>query len=64
MGDGGERHRTGDMIYAWRCSSCHHEWQATVTAGAICEWCGEDEVFVEEEKQWPPMCLLVSIKDM
>lgn len=36
-------------IYLWKCTECHHEWQATVNAGAICEWCGEDGFVLQDE---------------
>lgn len=30
------------IMYTWLCTSCHHEWEATINSGGICEWCGED----------------------
>lgn len=52
------------MMYAWKCSKCHHEWQTTVNIGAICEWCGADGVCLGKDKaQWPPMSLLQSMVD-
>ena len=42
-------------IFLWKCTKCHHEWQATVNAGAICEWCGEDGSVLGEEVVYTPL---------
>jgi len=41
-------------MYAWECSSCHHEWQSTISIGDICEWCGEEGVYIGEDVSQMP----------
>ncbi len=56
--DGHKRIRTakgeGHMMYAWKCSSCHHEWMGPDRYNIKCAWCGGEPVLLGPDKSYLP----------
>jgi len=41
MGEGEEGEEgEGYIMYAWKCATCHHEWQGPDIRNMVCAWCG------------------------